>query len=214
MNVTLRKAIDNIQPYHIFMWLTIVWYTLVHTQKSMSPHRWVNCGLVLRSSVKPTHTHQSQTHTHTQFQFFFEVLESVAQLSTLRSDATVSLNPQLGLSTTWSMWLLLLTPGEAVRVDGSSTVVVLVQHRLGNETTLDTHRWNKSVCVWVPVQNEILTIGEKKWKSYFEKIEWPTPWYTEMGNQQIHYKVSLESICSLLNLKHCVVSYDVSTQAF
>lgn len=133
------------------MWLTRIWNCIQHSLcdwKSICTNRCVNCGLLPKGSVTspppstPTHT-ISNTHRELPFVRFSE---SVAQLSTLRSEVTVSLYPQLGLPTTWSMRLLLLTPGKAVQVDGSLTFVfVVVQHRLEKYKVLDIHRWNNTV---------------------------------------------------------------------
>lgn len=116
MNATVGKAIFN--AYFFYINIFFVFYNglkegSVSLNKCITPNRWVNSGLLLKSSVNPTHT---QTISNTQGSSFCEVWESVVQLSTLRSDATLSLFLQLGLPTTWSMCLLLLTPGKAVQV--------------------------------------------------------------------------------------------------
>lgn len=53
----LERAINNVFNNQNFMWLIKVLHKSVQLKKSISPNRWVNCGLLRKSYGNPNHTH-------------------------------------------------------------------------------------------------------------------------------------------------------------
>lgn len=137
MNATVGKAIFNAYFFGVLQWFK---RRLGKPKQIYNPKQVGEQWSTAEKLCKPyPHTNNLK---HTQGSSFCEVWESVVQLSTLRSDATVSLFLQLGLPTTWSMCLLLLTPGKAVQVrlklhccfcgtqDGARTTLYFLKYSL------------------------------------------------------------------------------------